>query len=156
MTSGEYMKKIFLTLILCFILSGCSKEKYFICKIDLYNEIQKYELNAVYKVYYEKTFVTKIEKEEIYTSNEKNTINYFNEYKNIEYEDLSNLYGGIIYDVKTTRDKVKMTATIDMKLANIKKMVKNNYIDKDYVISGKLSVGGIKLIYKEKGAICDI
>ena len=38
-------------------------------KIKDYNDIQEYELNAVYKVYHDGSFVTKVEKEEIYISN---------------------------------------------------------------------------------------
>ena len=49
-----------------------------------------------------------------------------------------------------------MNATIDMSVADIKKMVKNNYIDRDYVSLNKLTTGGIKLIYESKGATCDI
>ena len=41
-------------------------------------------------------------------------------------------------------------------LIDIKKMVKNKYIDRDYVVSNKLTTGGIKNMYKEKGATCDI
>jgi len=43
-----------------------------------------------------------------------------------------------------------------MNLVDIKKMIKNKYIDRDYINSNKLTTGGIKNIYKEKGAICDI
>ena len=49
-----------------------------------------------------------------------------------------------------------MNSIMDMNLIDIKKMVKNKYIDRDYVVSNKLTTGGIKNMYKEKGATCDI
>jgi len=149
------MKRLFVILIILF-LTGCNKDNYFVCKIDLNNEVDEYHLNAIYKVYYENSYVTKIEKEEIYTSETKDILNYFKEYKDLEYIDLNNLYGGIVHEVKLINNKVKLTSSIDMTLVDIKKMVKNNYIDEDYVVYNKLSVGGIKNIYKEKGASCDI
>ena len=138
------------------LLTGCSKEKYFTCKIDLYNDIQEYKLDASYKVYYKDSYVTKIEKEEIYTSDKKTTLDYFNEYKALEYKNLNNLYSGVIHTIEYKENKVKLNATMDMTLMDIKKMIKDDYIDKDYVISGKLTTSGIKNIYKSKGANCDI
>ena len=145
------MKRLFIILSFIFFITGCSKENYFICKIDLVNDINEYKLDAIYKVYYKDTYVTKIEKEEIYTSENNDTLNYFKEYKQLEYTDLNNLYNGYSYEVKLINNKVKLNTTIDMSLVDVGKMIKNNYIDKDYVISGKISVGGIKNIYKEGG-----
>ena len=79
-----------------------------------------------------------------------------NEYKNLEYENINSLYGGTTYNVNLKEDEVILNATIDMNLIDINKMVKNKYIDKDYVVSNKLTVSGIKYIYKSKGAKCDI
>ena len=148
------MRKIFLIIIFVLILSGCKKEEYFNCKIDLYNDIQEYELNAIYKVYHDGSFVTKVEKEEKYISNNEETLDYFFEYKNLEYQSIESLYGGITYNVDLKEDKVIMTSNIDMTITNIKKMIQNKYIDKDYVVSNKLTISGIKKRYEEKGAIC--
>jgi len=150
------MKKISIVILLISILllTGCSKEKYFLCKIDLYNKVQEYELNAEYKVYYDDSYVTRIEKKEIYKTNKKDTLNYFNEYKNLEYTNINNLYGGVTHNIKKEIDKIILDASIDFSLTNINKMVKDKYIDGDYVIDDKLTISGIKEIYKEKGAIC--
>jgi len=152
------MKKIFISVLFISILllTGCTNEKYFICEIDLNNDIDEYKLNAEYKIYYKNSFVTKIEKEEVYTSSNEDTLEYFNEYKNLEYGNINSLYGGTTYNVDLKEDKVILNATIDMNLVDVNKMVKNKYIDKDYVISNKLTVSGIKYIYKSKGAKCDI
>ena len=149
------MKKVVLLLIII-LLTGCSKDKYFTCKIDLNNEQMEYHLNATYKVYYKNSYVTKIEKREIYQTDNEDTYNYFNEAKNLEYVNLNNLYGGITHTISLEENKVILDATIDMSIVDIKKMIKNKYIDRDYVIGNNLTVGGIKNIYKEKGATCDI
>lgn len=152
---GDRMKKIFMIICILF-LAGCNKEEYFTCTIDLYNETQQYKLKAFYKIYHEDSFVTKIEKEERYISFNKNTLNYFNEYKNLEYSNLNNLYGGFAHTVDFKDDEVKLNVTIDMDFVDINKMLKDDYIDSNYIISNKLSTAGIKNMYKEKGAICDI
>lgn len=151
------MKKVFISVLFItfFLLVGCAKEESFNCTIDLYNEIDEYKLKANYKIYYKNSFVTKIEKEEVYKSENEKTLKYFNEYKTLEYKNLNNLYGEITYNVEVSDDKVKVNSTIDMELIDLKKMVKDKYIDRDYVISGRLSTGGIRNIYEEKGAICD-
>jgi len=151
------MRKVFPGLfIFLILLTGCSKEKYFTCKINKDNEIQNYTLNAVYKVYYEKSYVTKVEKKEVYKTQNEDTLDYFYEYKNLEYVNLNNLYGGFTHEVKKNEDEVKLNATIDMSLVDIKKMKKDKYISSYYIVSNKLTTGGIKNIYEEKGAICDI
>ena len=149
------MKKIVLLLIVI-LLTGCSRDKYFICKIDLNNEQMEYRLNATYKVYYKNSYVTKIEKQEIYETDNEDTYNYFNEAKNLEYLNLNNLYGGVTHTIDLEENKVILDATFDMSVVDIKEMIKNKYIDRDYVIGNNLTVGGLKNIYKEKGAICDI
>ena len=81
---------------------------------------------------------------------------YFNEFKDLEYKYLNDLYGGFSSKVKYEDEKVIMKANIDMKQANIEKMLQDKYIDRDYVVSNKLTTGGIKNIYKSKGAKCGI
>ena len=138
------------------LLTGCSNDKHFTCTIDLNNEQMEYHLSATYKVYYKNSYVTKVEKNEIYETDNEDTYNYFNEAKDLEYQNLNNLYGGIIHNISLKENKVILDAIIDMSIADIKKMIKNKYIDIDYVIGNNLTVGGIKNIYKEKGIICDI
>lgn len=147
---------IYISLIIVLLLTGCSKDKYFICEINLDNNIQEYKMDALYKVYYKDSFVTKIEKTETYISNNEDTLEYFNEYKNLEYQNINNLYGGTTYNIDFKENKIVLNATIDMSLVDIKKMVKNKFIEKDYVTSNKLTTSGIKYIYKSKGAKCDI
>lgn len=151
------MKRIFLILsFVVILLTGCNKEEYFTCTIDLENKIDEYNLNATYKIYYKNSLVTKIEKEETYISNNEDTLNYFNEFKNLEYEKLNKLYGGITYIVEKEDEKVNLNASIDTKELDIKKMLKDKYIDSNYVVSNRITTGGIRLMYESKGATCDM
>lgn len=149
------MNRVFISLVLLMLLCGCSKEQYFVCNSNFYNEVDNYTYKATYKVYYKNSFVTKIEKDEQYLSDNKDILKYFNEFKNLEYKSFYDLYGGITYDINLKNNKVILNSIIDMNLVDIKQMIKNKYIDKDYIISNKLTIGGIKKIYKEKGAKCN-
>ena len=151
------MKKVFISFLFItfFLLVGCTKEKSFNCKIDIYNEIDEYKLIANYKIYYKNTEVLKIEKDEKYISDNEKTLEYFNEYKKLEYENLNNLYGEVLYNINISDNEVNINSTIDMATLDIKKMKKDKYIDRDYIINNKLTTGGIKDLYENRGAICE-
>lgn len=147
------LKKVIFMCISIFLLTGCS-DKYFICKANIENNDMNYKLEAKYKIYYNKNYVTKIEKEDIYTSDDKSIINYFNDYKTLELDNSNDLYGGFEYKIDLTREKVKIETVIDLSIADVKKMVNNDYLSEDYVIGNKLTTTGAKYYYKERGAIC--
>ena len=146
--------KILIFVCLLLILSGCKSKEYMECKIDLQNSLDNYSLTAVYKIYYEKSFVTKIVKEEKYVTSDPSKLDYINEYQSLDYYNLSDRYGGVEYNIKLEKDKLIINANIDLKKFDIKAMVKDGNIDKDYVISNRLTKGGIKRFYESKGAIC--
>lgn len=147
-------KKIIFVFISVFVLTGCS-DKYFVCETNIENTDLNYTLTAKYKIYYNKNYVTKIEKKEKYNSNDKNIINYFNDYKNLELNNLNDLYGGFDYEIKVDNKNVIIKNNIDLKITNIKKMVKDNYLNEYYVVNNKLTTTGAKYYYKERGAVCD-
>ena len=149
------MKKIILFIFTLFLV-GCSKNEYITCNIDVDNKIENYNMNGVYKIYYKDNFVTSIEKKETYISSDEDMIKYFNEVNNLEYYNLNDLYGGVSYEINSNETSVKLNVNINLELLDIKKMVKDNEIDKDYVISNKLTKSGIVKFYESKGAICDI
>ena len=151
---GDMMKKI-IGLILVFFLAGCSN-KYISCDIEVENNVQNYNMTGSYKIYYKDNYVTKIEKNEKYISNDKDVISFFEESKNLEYDNLNDLYKGYTYSMKGYDTSVFVDVLIDMELVNLKQMVSDKQIDKDYVINGKLTTSGIVRFYESKGAICDI
>ena len=145
----------FLSILILLFVVGCSKNEYINCYIDVENNIQNYTLKANYKVYYKDSFVTNIEKEEQYISDDKDILDYFYESKQLEYYNLSDKYGGVTYDIKNLNDSIKLTININLKEVDLSSMVKDDRIKKDYVKSDKLLLSGIKKIYSSKGAICE-
>lgn len=140
-----------------FLTFGCSsKEKYDICTVDIKNSSENYTLTATYKIYHGRTFVTKIEKEESYKSDDKNTIDYLKKSNELNYSNLKDVYGGYDYKIKSDKTSLNINTTIILDNVDIKQMVKDNLIDSDYVVSNKLTISGAKYFYKEKGANCDI
>lgn len=149
------MKKIVILLLtLCTL--GCSKSDYISCDISVNNSMQNYKMQGTYKIYYDKNFVTKIEKEETYTSLDENIISYFEEAKNLEYYNLNDIYDGFNYTINKKDESLNLNIVIDMNKVDVNRLVKDDRLDKDYVISDKLTVSGAKKLYKAIGAVCDI
>ena len=147
------MKKIILILVLL-LLCGC-KSKYIICNIKIDNNNLNYNLEGKYKIHYKKTQVTKIEKEEIYSSDDPDVIKYLDESKDIELSSLKEKYNGYTFEIKSDRKNVKIKTNIDVKVLDLKQMVKDEYLSKYYVNKNKLTLGGIKLFYESRGAECE-
>ena len=148
------MKKIFIVIIII-LLTGCGNDKTIKCKISFENKELNYIMNATYKIYSKKGFVTKIVKEEKYESNSRDTIKYLVESKKIEYSNLNGNYGGYTYNISKGKNKLELNSTIILKEVNLNKMVEDKYISSYYVKKNKLSLGGIKEFYKSRGAICE-
>ena len=149
------MKKV-ISLIFILFLLGCSKNEFATCNIEIDNYDENYYMKGTYKIFYDGNYVIKIEKEEDYISSNDTMIEYFYESKNLEYYNLNDLYGGVTYKVEKKDKSISLDATIDMNLTDVKEMVKGDYINKDYVISNKLTLTGAKYIYESRGAKCDI
>lgn len=141
---------------LLFFIAGCGKDKYKICKLDLDNKRDNYILSATYKVYYSKGYVTKVEKSEIYKSDDEDVLKYFNDSKFIEYKNLNELYQGYSYDIKLVDNSINIESVVNMNLLDINKMIKDGFIDKGYTSNGRITLNGIKYVYTSKGFSCDI
>ena len=146
------MKKIVLLIILI-ILTGCNNN-YVTCKIDIENSSMEYKFHAEYKIYYKSKYVTKIVKNERYTTDNKETHKYLKEAKELEYSMLKSTYGGYDYDVDTTRTGVKIEATVDVKKLDVEKLVSDKIIDKYYTSKEEILLSGLKKHYESKSAIC--
>lgn len=149
------MRKI-ISLVFILFLLGCSKEEYFTCKFDVNNKQMNYNFTGTYKIYYDDNYVTKIEKEEKYISPDESVLNYYEEYKDLDNYNLNDKYGGVTYKIERQETNVDLNIVMDVSNMNIKQMVKDKVLDKDYVISNKLTITGAKYLYKSKGANCDI
>lgn len=148
--------KVFYLFILLVLVTGCNKEKYMTCTIDIKNSEQNYNLQATYKIFYKDNYVTKINKNEIYNSGDEDIIDYFEEYKNLDYKNKNDLYGGFEYHIDSDNESLELNVIIDLNNVNIDKMINDDILDKDYTINNRLTITGIKYFYSAKGANCDI
>lgn len=150
--------RLFKCIIIIFVfmcLVGCDKEKSFVCNLDIYNTTQDYSLHAIYKVYYKGNYVKRIVKKDVYSSDNIEMLNYFEQYKNLEYDNLNSIYGGFDFEIKKDETNLTINTNINLNEVNVKKMLIDKYIDSNYIISNKLTISGIKYFYKEKGAVCE-
>ena len=150
------MKKVFVFLSL-FLLVGCTgKIEQRTCKINVENGQEGYILKGEYKIYYDKyEYVTKIEKQEKYKSDDEEILDYFNRSKELEYKNLSK-YKGYEYSIENKDNEINVSVTIDLKQTDVKQMILDKKIDRDYTDRNKITLYGIKDYYESKGAICDI
>lgn len=140
-----------LSFLLIILLTGCGKDKYITCRIDLKNNVDNYEQKSVYKIYYKDSYVTKIDKEDIYLSNSKEKIDYLNE---INLLVLNNYKSGYTFNIDKTDNKLKITTIIDISKIDLKQLVLDKKISSDYIISNKLLKNGLIKLYESKGAHC--
>lgn len=145
------MKKIVILIVVLF-LTGCSS-KSITCSIDINNSSMNYDFHAEYKIYYKGKYVTKIVKNEKYTTDNKSTYKYLNEYMKLEYSMLSN-YGGYNYKIDTDKKSIKIKTTIDAKKLDVEKMINDNIIDKYYTYKDRIYLSGLKKHYESKSAVC--
>ena len=156
MDIGDIVKIIkLLPAIAIFALVGCGNKNYITCDVNINNEVENYNVTGTYKIYYDGNYVSKIEKQENYSIKDENTKDYLYEFKSLEYFDLSDKYGGLEYKITKTNDGIKIKSSTNLNEVDLINMSKDNKIDKDYVVGGKLTLNGLKRIYKSKGAICE-
>lgn len=149
------MKRL-IVFILLLLLTGCGKDKFVTCSLDINNKSENYTLSGEYKIYYDGNYVKNIEKKEKIKSSSKEVMNYFYESKNLEYNNLSDLYKGYEYEITNNKSSINLNVKIDMNLLDIEKMVEDKKMDEDYVIANKLTKTGLIRYYESKGAKCDI
>lgn len=133
---------------------GCTSEHKSICTIDIQNNEEGYSLTGNYTIYYKENYVTKIVKDELYESSNEEMIDYFSRTKDLEYYNFKDLYGGLEYSITTKSETVKVNAIFDMKKVDMLKIISDEYINTDYIVSNKLTISGVKYLYTEKGAVC--
>ena len=89
-----------------------------------------------------------------YTSDVSELTSYFDTYLKTNYEYLNNNYSGYDFSKEKIDNGVKYNVTIDYSKVNLKKMIKDKEIDKDYVKNDKLTLDGALEMYKKLGATC--
>lgn len=148
------MKKIIPVLIIL-ICCGCGKDRSMLCTSKINNDNQNYKGDITYKIYYKGSRVYKIDIEEIYRSDEEEVIKYFDEARNIYYEELNKKYGGYSLKKDVYENKINLSVNIDYEKVNIRKMIKDGYIDLSYTKGGYLTKNGVKVILTDRGMKCE-
>jgi len=126
------------------------------CKSNIKNESQNYEASIIYKVYYKNNTVVKTIINETYTSQDKDMLDYFEQSLKITYDNFNILYKGYSYSYKIKENSITFNTTIDYNELDLKSMIKDSKISKDYVRENNtLSISGAKNMYEDKGASCE-
>lgn len=147
------MKKIVIIIILL-ISCGCAKE-HTICKSHIKNAKQNYESYTTYDIKSHNNYVKHVTINEKYKSKDQNVLDYFDSYLKLTYLTLKEEYGYITYQVKNTKNSIEYLIDIDYDKTNIKEMVKDGYLNKDYVINNQITRNGLIKQYESKGAKCN-
>lgn len=149
--------RLFIVVIVCLLLIGCSKEKTLSKKCELISDqsANGYKSTTTYVIYYKDDVVSTVEQTEEIVSNKKNILEFFNKQYEKQYNDYSDTYGGYTYSSEIKNNKLISKVVIDYKKVDMKKFVKDNkgvteYVNKD----NNYTLDGIIKMYKNIGATC--
>lgn len=138
---------------LLILLTGCKHKM--VCTFKNVNEQEGYETNIVYNINYEHNKVNLVSIAEIYESNDFNILDYYEEYRNIYYEDFNNKYGGITINSNTKDMVLTVKVDMDFNKIDLKSMIDDDKLKKTYVVNNYLTKNGAKLYFEEMGATCN-
>lgn len=153
------MKKYFKITFVCMmvvLLTGClGREKVTTCTLDSDQSSSGYAIKSEYKIYSSKDSVNKVITVETVESTNNTILSYFEKQLNTQYKTFNDNYGGYSYKITNKDNKVVSEVTIDYNKMNMKKFITNNPSLKSYVNkSNKITVNGLKTMYKSLGATC--
>ncbi len=152
------MKKMFFVfgLIICFFISGCGKKEIITkCNMKSDQSLSGYFIESNYKVYSKKNVVTKVEINEEISSEKSDVLSNFKSMYESQYDSNNNRYGGYSYKMSEKDGKLIIDLTIDYSKMNIEKFVSDNAAFSDYLEDNKLTLDGIKKMYKTSGIVCE-
>lgn len=152
---NKIIKILSTNILLLILVTGCGKKNYITCTNYVKNDEQNYILESKYKIYYKDKYVKEIAITENYTSEIDEVMDYIEEYRDLFYSNQSDLYGGYTYNLKKLDNRIIIDILVDSESLDIKEMVKDGYLDKNYTINNKLTVTGAKYFYSSIGAICE-
>lgn len=147
------MKKLSI-FILFLMLTGCGGASKIVCDANINNDSENYQSKVHYVINAKNNYVDKVSIEESYISNDKEKLNYFENYLKVNYNNLNENYGGYNFYSKDIENGIAYVIDIDYTKVDIEKMVKDNKIDKSYVKNSKVLVSGLQKEYEAKGAVC--
>ena len=148
--------KIIFTFMLVIILVGCKSEKLVSkCSSTSNQTTNGYIIKSDYDIYADKDVVNKVVTTETITSNNNTILAYFEKQLKNQYKSYNKTYSGYSYKITNEKVKVVCEVTIDYTKLDMKKFIKDNPAMKTYVNkNNKLTVKGLKNMYKSTGASC--
>lgn len=154
------MKKIFkliFVLLLVISLAGCKgKEKVVKCTSSSNQSASGYNITSNYDIYYSGEEVNKIITTETVESKNNTILAYFEKQLKNQYKQNNDNYGGYTYEVTNKDGKVVAAVTIDYSKMNLNKFIKDNPAMKSFINkSNKVTLKGVKSMYKSMGATCE-
>lgn len=155
---NKFIKIIFVFIGIIFIC-GCQKttigQNVTKCTLDNDQSKSGYKVKTTYKIYSKNDIVTKVDTNEILTSENTTIIKYFDDLYKKQYKSENDKYGGYTYDVKTDKNKVILNVTINYNKIDLDSYIKDNSAMKSYVNKdNKMTLKGIKTMYESLGAKC--
>lgn len=154
------MKKCVKILSLVFaivLISGCGSKKEFVktCTLTSNDPTTGYKLNAEYKIYGQGDVANKVVTVETVATDDKDSLDYFEEYFKSTYDSINETYGGYTNKVTNKDGKVTSETTVDYNKMNLEQYVKDNSAMKNYVNKdNKMLVDGLVKTYEALGATC--
>lgn len=129
-------------------------KKEIVCTVN--KNTDNYKLVTKYTIYHTDDIADSVKTVEEISTDNNETLKYFEEMLNKSYEELSTKYGGYTYSVTRTDKKVTSNVKIDYSEIDMEKFVDDQPSLKPYLNSeNKFTVDGIKSIYTALGATCE-
>jgi hypothetical protein len=133
-----------------------NKKNSFVCKSTSDQPNMGYIAETTTTIYYDNDIVTKAETTREINANAKEKLDELLDSYIRQYDLNNNSYGGYSYATERTNDEsAKFKGTIDYKVVDFAKFVKDNPAMNDYSSDGKLTKDGAKRMYKASGATCE-
>lgn len=155
------MKKVVSSIIITLfavVMTGCGKaeEKTLTCTLHKKDVINGYEINSTYKAQAKDNVVTKVETQEIVTTDTPEMANYFEETLQNTYQKMHQSYGGYEFTVTNKDNKVTSDVTIDYTKLNLEQLAKDDSAIKGILDDkNRMTLDGMKALYEAQGATCE-
>lgn len=151
------MKKFIVLLpAMLLLLTGCGEKTGTIkCTLEQDQSSLGYTLNSEYNINYKGDLVESVETKEIVKSDSKEVLESFETTLNETYGQLDKKYGGYDFKVTNKDGQVVSDVKIDYNKMDIKQYASDEPTLKSFVKDDKLTVEGLKSMYKTLGATCE-
>ena len=132
------------------------KEKEGTVECRFSNNYDDYIIESTYKYQYKGKYSTVVNSQEIVTSNNNDTLDYFKTTLEKQYKDVKDKYGGYTYEIKKeSNNKIVSTVSIDYSKMDLDKFLEDEPSFAYYLEDGKILSERLKAMYISIGATCE-